>query len=1221
MAVNVLKKSRSPVNVLSNPRTIEQSDEGFWVSTEEQRKSWESKGKMGWFEYTAKQRTSELIPWIPVKAARLTNLAVTADALRKNEYGASEDRIRDEKKLSNYVLEREEERVRGVTGFAKGYRMASEMPAFVLEFLSTGGIASATKKAAEKAIVKTLGSVAERTAGKVVTSGVGIAVSSGTRMIAMPQRYVAGYGERQVNHGLAITDKGIKLLDESTEKPAISAMKSMQDLYIEMLTEEYGGKLLNKSFGWVGSKAANALPKGFSKKTFDAFKKVIPDLKVKDMYTKVGFNGVLEEYGEERMAALLRTMTGLDERDIPTVDKYFEALFPGTEQALIELGVFSIFGGTSIAAQNLNIQFEKRGMLKEESNKILDNLTQTEKETLVEQYGTESKLQSALISDLESNYEDFYTNIVNRMEPIEQLSKVSRKEGIDIEPGKDPQFLSRSYLGLPEQVRATLEDKTFRIDDSGNIIDTGEGLKPILDTLDVKLDVVEPNKNIRADDFQKYLKATRFINDLVPREDVKVTDKQKLQSVIDLAELTDKYGDEIHVFDEVSSRLYGYQQRVLSLLISSGNLAQSEYDAIINKNQHYIPFDRVLEEVDLISEFSPKGKGRFQRTKSPIKKIIGSEKEIENVYTSVIRNTIRIMDTASRNRVARSVADLADFLPDYIRRKKGPKEKTLTLKGNIIEYYEDGKRKFMEVSPQLFTAMTGMQEATSNLLVKILAFPAQTLRVGATITPEFMSRNFFRDQFTAAIQSNIGFRPFIDSFTAISDIMGKTDLYYDWLKSGAAYAGIIQVNRQSLDKAYKELSQNKKAISKLNIIARLQDASQLFEQATRVGIYKAAKRKGLSDIAAAFESREGTLDFARKGSKTANFNAVKAFLNAQIQAADKLSRIHLEDPLGTAMKASAYITIPSLILYLVNRDDKEYKEIPRWQKDLFWNFKANNIWWKIPKPFGLGQVYGSLPERMFEYIDSRDPDSFNEIHKSLWESLSPAQGADSLIPTAVLPILEWITNFNFFLERPVVSESKQKLSPKEQAGRFTSETAKQIGAALNVSPSKVDNLIRGYTGTSGQYALESTDFLMNSIKKAGGENIPEKVVEPADLPVIRGFASRSPYGTRSKSTRQFYDLMRDMTQAHNDQLLYKRENRSKDLSRLKKDKALELSLYKDFNDIRRFISKLTGEITKIENSDLNVERKKRVIRIKEKKITSISNQAIVTYNKKKSLIK
>lgn len=910
--------------------------------------------------------------------------------------------------------------------------------------------------------------------------------------------------------------------------------------------------------------------------------------------------------------------------------------------------------------------------------------------------------------------EKIYQDYINRFASIENAVKKAKKFGLDVLPGEDPALRARSYLGLGRKVEVMLEKNTYRTTKQGNIEVTGEGLKPILDSYENSTKTLEPSRKKREKDFNDYLIATRTVEDLQRgafegAEKNIASKKQVAEAQGRLDELAKDYGEKgVAIFEEHAQRLYEYQKRVLHLLVDAGNLSQKQFDQITELNQHYIPFDRVMDEQ--IIGGVPVSKKRFTRARAPIGKIRGSELEVEDTMESVIKNTYRIVDAADRNAVAANLAKLAGTLPDKISPVRvkiipiriDPKEiltvsrefrsqsskimdevRTITEeggvnltgpakklekvvkdalthrgfsegeansfviqikkgepstgegvtketlrqtiretqriiitqepvesiifrpsqfapKGKVIEYFVKGRRKYVELSGNLFDAMTGLNETSASVMIRVLAKPAHWLRVGATITPEFITKNPIRDQWTALMQTSFGFTPFVDPAGAIADIIKKSDVYYEWLASGGAYSGFVELNRPALEKTVKELRKPiiKKLLGKLNIISDAQDLSQLMEMATRLGAFKAAKRKGMPSIAAGFESREASIDFQRRGGKMADVNRVIAFFGAGIQGVDKTVRTVINHPYQTAAKGIIAITIPSLLLYLRNRKEEDYAELAQWKKDLFWNFKIGDNWWRVPKPFLFGQLFGSIPERFFEFADTKDVKAFDDLSKTVIDSLTPVSGDPEagLLFTALKPIIENIANWNFFLQRPIVPRAKEELLPPEQFTRYTSETAKQLGRWLNYSPAKIENLVRGYFGGTGRYALQGTDVLVNGIRRAAGEKVkPKRPKQLADIPLVKAFVHRPPTGSVSRSVNDFYESADVILKGWNTIRLMQKEGRRTEMQGLLATNP-EIRLHSSMTKFRTRMSDLTKRSDIILKQDIPVETKKQRIR-------------------------
>mgnify|MGYP003146615788 CR=1 FL=1 len=133
------------------------------------------------------------------------------------------------------------------------------------------------------------------------------------------------------------------------------------------------------------------------------------------------------------------------------------------------------------------------------------------------------------------------------------------------------------------------------------------------------------------------------------------------------------------------------------------------------------------------------------------------------------------------------------------------------------------------------------------------------------------------------------------------------------------------------------------------------DISQKAEESVRVGVYLANKKNGLSDLAAALESRQATVDFGRSGVIGQRLNRYIPFLNAGIQGTDKLVRRFVDNPKAATAIALSTITLPSILItgyYLYEADDderEEYLNIPQWLKDTHWVYKTKDGWKRILK--------------------------------------------------------------------------------------------------------------------------------------------------------------------------------------------------------------------------------------------------------------------------------
>ena len=477
-------------------------------------------------------------------------------------------------------------------------------------------------------------------------------------------------------------------------------------------------------------------------------------------------------------------------------------------------------------------------------------------------------------------------------------------------------------------------------------------------------------------------------------------------------------------------------------------------------------------------------------------------------------------------------------------------------KPNTIAVWENGQRIMYETHPDIVRVVKAMDKAEVSSIVRMLSVPSRLLRAGATLSPEFIARNPIRDQLSAFIFSKYGYIPVVDFMRGIGHVMKRDKLYWQWKLSGGEHSMLVSLDRVALQKDLTRALQKYGGLETellrgwniVNPVEALRLLSVAAEKGTRLGEFaKAVKKVGDTKTAlqkAAFASREVSLDFARMGAKSRAINMMIAFWNAQVQGLDKLGRRFKEAPGATTARIAASVTLPSVILAAVNAQDGRWDEIPTWQKDLFWivptgfvskdewkrmsagqkaKFNKDNTIYRIPKPFELGVVFGSGPERLVEYIINQDPSVGPEFVRNLAQATSPGY-----LPTAALPIVEIWANKSFHTGATLVPRGQQQILSAHQQKFGTTDAAKELSKLIATisgdetapSPIHVDHLVRSWTGGLGYYALTAADSLL---QLAGvTPRIPEPT--PRNLekwPLVRAFVLKYPTGGMPAIRRVF----------------------------------------------------------------------------------------------------
>ena len=708
-------------------------------------------------------------------------------------------------------------------------------------------------------------------------------------------------------------------------------------------------------------------------------------------------------------------------------------------------------------------------------------------------------------------YHNMYTKLVDELHPYDELTKegerrIGRKFSTEESPYEQA-WLARGWAGKAKA-----------------LIERGVPEKGIIAFKDIVRKI--PDKLLK--DFSTYLTALRELdmnkwNKSLPEGETKLITRYTEAECLE----TIKHYEKSSVFKKAAAEIHKYTDYLLSEeAVNAGMLSKEAAAAMKNKYPHYVPFFREFYEA---ADTPGKGTGKgFVNVGGVTKKMKGSTLDVIDPIESIARSTYAIINAVERNKVGQSIVRLSkiDGMGALIEKVDGAAKVT----DHSFSVWENGKKVVYNTTPELYQAFKMLNPEGANMVVKILSVPAKWLRAGAVLSPEFMLRNPARDMISAAVYSKHGFIPVADTLKGLALYLHKGDTYWEYMRSGAAQANLVSLDRNYLSGQIRDLM-TRPGVKKMvttNPIEILRGLSEATEMATRLAEFHNV-RKGYTGIGnrlfgktrkpgsiqdAALESRDITLDFSRIGSHTKSWNKISAFFNASIQGTDKMFRAWRENPLDMTIKTAMFITMPSVLLWYLNKDDPRYQELPQWQKDIFWIIPTKDTLIKIPKPFELGILFGTVPERMLQWMYDKDRGQKGNGFKGLGDVIIDNM-VPNVSPTALVPALEAATNYSLFMNRNIVPQhERDNLPPAMQYGPYTSAVGRGIGKMFDVSPRIVDNTIRGYTGGLGGFGLTLSDSVLGM-----GEERPAKRI--SEMPGIRGFTA-TPYAS-SESVQQVYD--------------------------------------------------------------------------------------------------
>lgn len=601
---------------------------------------------------------------------------------------------------------------------------------------------------------------------------------------------------------------------------------------------------------------------------------------------------------------------------------------------------------------------------------------------------------------------------------------------------------------------------------------------------------------------------------------------------------------------EKAAKIYAkYNEGLINFAAKTGALSKDVAKELL-KDGDYVPFYRTRNDGSVLLDIggAPPIKIGNLVDQPYLHELVGGDQPILDVFTSALQNTTMLTDLALRNLATRNTAFTLDELGLLTGGKgKGINPGGKDVKGpKIIRFKRDGKDFWAEVDTDaagvpadlLVKGLEGVNTSLPNA-VKMMNVPANLLRKWVTRNPAYALRQVVRDPLNAVFTTGLDTMPITSSMKEIVNMWrGKSEGETVLQRRGILGGQVLTGTDEDKKKIMNDILSGKKGWDYR--MAQLDQLAIQGDAATRVVMYNNFIKQGLSEMEATLATLE-SMNFSKRGISPSLFalSTMVPFMNAQIQGLNVLyqaftGKMPFNEKLKVKQKLMqrAFMMAGFTMLYAsMMQDDEAYQNANDDEKYGNWFFPnpfgEEHI--KVPIPFEVGLLFKAIPEALVNTMfgDDKARDTMSAIGKMAWNSV-PISG-----PQGVKPLLEVAINYSFFTGRAIDSDRMMQYEPGERYGERTTEIAKMIGGALNISPNKIEYLIRGYTG-SLPIALAS---VANPILRSGevGEQPDSRGMLSSETPLIGSFfQAKDAGGLINKAykdmneivqTKQTYDKM------------------------------------------------------------------------------------------------
>ena len=713
-----------------------------------------------------------------------------------------------------------------------------------------------------------------------------------------------------------------------------------------------------------------------------------------------------------------------------------------------------------------------------------------------------------------------------------------------------------------------------------------------------------------------------------------------------------KYKDDISDYLDKFMRAWG---------VDAGLISEEAYLAMKNMYPNYVPTYKV-DGGGTGSGYVRSGKKL--RGNTGIGRAKGSTAEVMSFDEAIAKKINTMIAAATKNDISREIFSFAQDLPAEAARSgimidtdtSGQYGGQMDLdeyidsvdkniarqisKGNYeITFYNNGKPQTMKISRDVWEAFNFLDNRLGGVKAfEIFAKVGRTLTspmrgLTTTYNPLFFMTNLIRDMQTYVINntasnSAVALKNYV---RAIKGIATNADTFEQYKALGGSQNGYYGSNIYS--QAYERVnpstrSAGQKLADRIKTLPRAIEAvGEFTEKIPRYAEFlNTIDRLGNTDagrLQASLNAADVTVNFNRSSPLSTMANAWVPYFNAGLQGVDKTLRQIKAHPVKTGTRAAVSVFLPTLLLYLVNKDNPHWEDVKDGVRDSY--YLIPNVFGphdadgnaetfiRLPKSREFGALFSASFERFIRAFEESE-----DKGKSLSETLPTAfEGygntlANSFLPPNILgdniagSFLRLGTNTAWHGGK-IVPSNLEKVSPEFQYDINTSDLAMEIAEKAQKipgapdwlkSPMKVDYLIDSYGGYGADLIQGLTSRKNQGATK--GETLANSVYTGVIQPFINRFTTDSAYSNYNLD--RFYDELDVLETAANDRNL--RENLPSDY------RTPEEKVESDFTKARNDISDITKQERAVLESAMPIREKNAQIRALKQQKNAIAKEML-----------
>ena len=538
-----------------------------------------------------------------------------------------------------------------------------------------------------------------------------------------------------------------------------------------------------------------------------------------------------------------------------------------------------------------------------------------------------------LKAQAEEESKRLYQNTVNGLAPFDRMAKADTRDN-----RRNISALSNKYGQKGGMLDTILTSGLYDI--NGNKVDDRSWVS-----------IVSQVPKEQIGDFNTYLQELHNIDRQAQGKPVTEHTADESRKIV--ADLNVKYPE----FKKYQKEVNDYLDKFFYLYyVDAGMMTEQAYREMRKKYPNYIPSFRVGED-NGGGGMKPKKK---IKNSTGIGKAVGGTSEVMSFDEAVAKKMNTVMSAAVKNDISREVFAFAEALPSeaakngvLIQNDNNGKpfdiddvDRELIRKidkGNYsVTFYNNGKPQTMKISKDVYEAYEFLEDKIGNSAIRWAANLGNKLTspmkaLTTQYNPLFALTNIIRDAQTYTI-NNTATKPLQaqkNYVKAIAGIIRRSDAYNQYKALGGSQNGYFGKNiyEQAESRVNpKAVKGKRKAIEVLKTpLTAVEKMGEFTEKIPRFAEYlNTVENLGDTDagrLQASLNAADVTVNFNRSSTLSTLANAWVPYFNAGLQGADKTFRQIKAHPFKTTARATVSVFLPTLLLYLVNKDNPHWKDV------------------------------------------------------------------------------------------------------------------------------------------------------------------------------------------------------------------------------------------------------------------------------------------------------